>query len=26
MEEPLQPFEFPMEADVEIFNNRWGND
>ena len=26
MERQYKPFKFPMEADIEIFKNRWGND
>jgi len=26
MEQEYKPFKFPMEADIEVFNNRWGND
>lgn len=26
MEEEVEGFKFPLEADVDIYNNRWGND
>jgi DNA polymerase-1 len=26
MEQNVEGFDFPLEADVDIFNNRWGND